>query len=542
MKLKVLFLIATLLFAALLSCGDNNEPEDTTVVVTSADTDDAAETEEGESSNLISLDANMRDGLIYTESAADAKMLAQWYAENYIAGDYRPVGIHYIESRTYPYFEGITLDSEVYLAQYGDYISYFSILYGVLSGSDGRCYLIDGKRTDELIHFNDCWETVKAHKILGEAAGELKQTVYTGGFTIFNIDNIIGEDRDIIYTFALGDSVALVSAVRKRYATGYDFPNDYRTRLTELELDILDPSDGGKINVSVVLADIYDEGYIITGITNAIWTGRYESEGKFMFSFACERNPYPSLEDDGDSYSVYYEVAFGGDGTDTGVYIWNNRNTPNPSAEYEVRVSESERYISHYENNDLYIYDNKSQEEIFVFDSKPDNETEFTIVDYIYAEAAFFSGDILYYNLIGYESFIGSGYYNGTTGERGEFRNGMRLSAKVGDRLWGNTSIFDRELYYGSFTSDAPDSIEKMPISTEELELSQIQLTSDGKLIKMTGGMGGRSSLTIYDTATAGVIKEYTMESPYESMQSFAAAGGCIWVFTTGEHILTASY
>ncbi|MDD4772154.1 MAG: hypothetical protein PHZ09_00920 [Eubacteriales bacterium] len=533
MKLKVLIIMAALLFAALLSCGNNNEPADITGELTSAETDD------GDGPDLISPDAAMRDGLIYTESAADAETLAQWYAEHYIAGDYSPVVINYIEGRTYPYFEGVILESAVYLAQYGDYISYFSVLYGALNGSGGRCYLIDGKRTDQLIHFSDRWEMVRAHKILGEASGELKQTVYTGGFTVLNIADIIGEDREIIYAFALGDSVALVSAGRKRYAAGYDFPNDYRTRLTGLKLDILDPPDSGNTSDTVVFADIYDEGYIITGITNGIWTGRYESEGKFMFSFACERSP--SLEDDG-SYTVYYEVEFGGDGADTGVYVWNNRNTPYPSAEYDVRVSESGRYKSYYKNNDLYVYDSQSQGEIFVFDSKPDAEAEFAIGDYIYAEAAFFDGDILYYNLIGYESFIGSGYYNAATGEKGEFCNGMRLSAKLGDRLWGSSSIFSGELFYGSFTSGEPYNIDKMPFEPGELELSRIQLTDDGKLIKLTGGAGELNSLTVYDVANAAVIKEYTMESPYESMRDFVAAGGCIRVFTSGGHMLTGVY
>ena len=190
MKSKVLIIMAALLFAALLSCGNNNEPADITGELTSAETDDG--------DGPDSPDSAMRDGLIYTESAADAETLAQWHAEHYITGDYSPVVINYIEGRTYPYFEGVTLESAVYLAQYGDYISYFSVLYGALNGSDGRYYLIDGKRTDQLIHFSDRWETVRAHKILGKAAGELKQPVYTGGFTVLNIADIIGEDRDYI--------------------------------------------------------------------------------------------------------------------------------------------------------------------------------------------------------------------------------------------------------------------------------------------------------------------------------------------------------
>ena len=161
---------------------------------------------------------------------------------------------------------------------------------------------------------------------------------------------------------------------------------DYRTRYTDLKFSILNSSDGKKIFDTIDLKDIYEEGYIITGITNSFWTDKYVSDGKVMFSFGCERRP--SIEDGGASYTAYYEVRMNNNITSSEVYIRNNINSPVPSAEYEGLVSESGRYKSLYKDNDLYIRDNDTGTDIPVFDSKPDNETEETdIGEYIYARA-----------------------------------------------------------------------------------------------------------------------------------------------------------
>lgn len=559
MKLKITCLIfAIILSVFVVSCNKSGEKEETTETGAVTETEpSAAVTEKPESSNINTrADEEMRSGLVYSQFVTDdwaerVNPLAEWYAGNYIAGDAELDSISYISSRVYPYFEEITLNSAVYLARYGDYDSYFSILYGSTKDIDDTYYLIDGKRTDDYINFADSWEKVKAHKITGEVAGELKQPVFTGDFTILNAAGIIGEDSEIVYTFSLGDSVALVSAGLKIYETGLEYPNNYRTRYTDLKFDILNSSDGKKVTDTIDLKDIYEEGYMITGTTNSIWTNKYVSDGKIMFSFACERRP--SLENGDASYMAYYEVIMNGNAASSEVYIWNSINSPAPSAEYEGLDSESGRYKSLYKNNDLYIRDNDAGTDILVFDSKPDNETEETdIGEYIYAGAAFFEGDTLYYHLTGYEWFIGSGYYNAETGEKGEFRNGIRLSAKLGDRFFGSTSILDSELYYGVFTADAPDKAIRLPFTAEELERSLIQVTGDGKLIKMTEPKGSTgntgkwredvSTLTVYDAETLELIKDYTMESPYEYMQHFVVTNGYVWIITSGGTILITKY
>ena len=175
-------------------------------------------------------DEEMRTGLVYSRFVTDdwaerINPLAEWYARNYIIGDARLDSISYISSRVYPYFEEITLNSAIYLARYGDYDSYFSILYGSTPDIDDMYYLIDGKRTDDYISFADSWEKVRAHKITGESAGEMKQPVFKGDFTVLRTADFLERDSEIIYTFSLGDSVALVSAGRKIYETGLEYPN-----------------------------------------------------------------------------------------------------------------------------------------------------------------------------------------------------------------------------------------------------------------------------------------------------------------------------
>lgn len=550
MQLKITCLIFGIILSAfIVSCTKDGETEETTVTGVIIETNPtAAVTEKPESSNVnTQADEEMQTGLVYSQFVSDdwaerINPLAEWYAKNYIVGDAGLDSISYISGRTYPYFGKVTLNSAIYLARYGEYDSFFSILYGSISDIDDTYYLIDGKRSDDYIDFADSWDKVKAHKIIGKAAGELKQPVFTGDFTILNTAGIISEDSEIVYTFSLGDSVALVSAGRKIYETGQEYPNDYRTRYTDLKFDILNASDGTKTIDTIDLKDIYEEGYIITGITDAFWTNKYVTDEKIMFSFACERRP--SLEDGDASYTAYYEVRLNGNVTGSEVYIWNNIHNSAPSAEYEGLVSESGRYKSLYKDNDLYIRDHDADTGILVFDSKPDIVTEETgIGEYIYAGAAFFEGDTLYYNLTGYEGFIGSGYYNAETGEKDEFRNGIRLSVKIGDRLFGSTSIFDSELYYGVFTADAPDKIEKLPFTAEELERSRIQITGNGKLIKLSGQwQKSVSTLTIYETETLKIIKEETMESRYEYMNRFVVTNGYVWVITSGGTVLITKY
>ena len=116
---------------------------------------------------------------------------------------------------------------------------------------------------------------------------------------------------------------------------------------------------------------------------------------------------------------------------------------------------------------------------------------------------------MLYYHLTGYEWFIGSGYYNAATGEKDEYRNGIRLYAKIDDRFFGSTSVFGSANIISAYSLPALRiKIERLPFWAEELELAFIQITGDGKLIKMTEAKWRESNtkwredisiLTVYD-------------------------------------------
>jgi hypothetical protein len=400
------------------------------------------------------------------------------------------------------------------------------------------------------IDFKDSWDKIKAHKMIGEYAGELKQTVYTGVMTVLNAGDIIGYDREIVYTFSLNDAVAVVSAVRKTTKTGLDYPNDYRTYLSDLHLDILNPSDGKQVADTIILKDISEDGYVVTGYTNEIWTTQYKSDGKIIFSFGCDNLP----GNNNNPCMVYYEVDLDGSEVTTEVFYENYRiNDPSISFELNSIETESGRYKSFYVNEDLYIRDNNTGTDVRVFDSKTDADMEnIDVSEYMSARAAFFDGDTLYYNLIPWEGIVGSGYYNAATGEKGEFRNGIRIDKKVGDLFYGSTSIYSNELYYGTFYFSDPYNIKKMPFNFEEVSQSCIHITDDGTMIKLTKAMQNKtsqykwskdiSSLTIYDGETMKAKKVCIIESPYEYMDSLAVADGYAWVFTTDGTILITEY
>lgn len=556
MDKKIVCLVLALLFV-FFACAKKEQPGEpngsqTTVTETAAP-------DETETSSVITeevpdtetlAEQEMEAGLIFSRWHATDDWtvridpLAEWYAGNFLTGDLKPDDIRYVSGFTYPFFEDITLGSAIYLARYGDHDSYFSILYGSTTEIEDTYYLIDAKNTDDYINFKDSWDKVKAHAITGKAAGDLKKTVYTGEAFVFHAGEITG-DSGIIHAFSLDDSVALVSADRKIYKTGLDYPNEFGTTYVGLKLDILNASDGTKKTDTIVLKDIRDEGYMITGITNSVWTEKTDSGLKIILSYACE----PIPDGIGVARMAYYDIMITADSANSEIFF---RDYSDPPFEgYGGIKSVSGRYRSMTKDGDLYILDNETGTDIRVFDSKPDKETVETKLDeYEYASAAFFEGNTLYYNISGYEWLIGSGYYNAETAEKGEFRNGMRISAKIGDRIFGSTSVFSEELFFGVFTADDPDRIEKMPFTPEELERSRIQITGDGKLIKLsepknTPGTKWRediSTLTVYDAETLAIVREIKMESPYEYMYDLLVMNGYAWAITSDGTVLITEY
>lgn len=555
MDIKIVCLVLTLLFV-FFACAkkeEQGEPDDsqTAVMETAAsdETDPSSVITEEVPDTKIPAQREMKDGLVFSRWHAEDDWaeridpLAEWYAENFLAGDLKPDAIRYVSGFTYPFFEDITLGSAIYLARYGDRDDYFSLLYGSTTDIQDTYYLIDGKNTDDL-NFKDSWDKVKAHAITGKAAGDLKKTVYTGEAFVLHAGEITG-DSGIIHAFSLDDSVALVSADRKIYKTGLDYPNEFGTTYVGLKLDILNASDGTKMTDTVVLKDIRDEGYLITGIINSYWTEKTDEELKVILSYACE----PIPDGGGGARMAYYEIKIAENSANSEIIFRDY--TDAPFEEYGGIKSVSGRYRSMTKDGDLYILDNETGTDIRVFDSKPDKETVETKLDeYEYASAAFFEGNTLYYNISGYEWLIGSGYYNAETAEKGEFRNGMRISAKIGDRIFGNTSVFSKELFFGVFTADDPDRIEKMPFTPEELERSRIQITGDGKLIKLsepknTPGTKWRediSTLTVYDAETLAIVREIKMESPYEYMYDLLVMNGYAWAITSDGTVLITEY
>lgn len=566
MKIAYFTLLLIIIFF-IVSCNKTDKIEYTTEAEISVEISDVITDEsEGPETTILTVepetaaeptpDDMIQTGLVFstnddtTDWVVILDPIAKWYAGNYITGNKKLSELRFIAGRTYPYFDNIILNSAIFLAKYGEDECYFSLLFGSVKGNNNTYYLIDGKISDTYINFKDSWDKIKAHKIIGEYAGELKQTVYTGVMTVLNAGDIIGDDREILYTFSLNDAVAAVSAVRKITKTGLDYPNDYRRYLSELHLDIFNPSDGKKTVDTIVLKDIYEDGYVITGYTNAMWTTKYKSNGKIMFSFGCDNLP----GNNSNLGTVYYIVDLDGTEVTSEVFFeYYKISDPSISFEFESIETESGRYKSFYINGDLYIRDNNTRSDVRVFESKPDVDTGNTdINEYISARAAFFDGDTLYYYLIPWEGIIGSGYYNAVTGEKGEFRNGVRIEKKVGDLFYGSTSIYDTELYYGTFCFSDPYNIKKMPFNSEEISQSRIHITDDGTMIKLTKAMYNKSnnykwskdisSLTIYNGETMKVNKVCIMESPYEYMDSLVVADGYAWAFTTGGTILITKY
>ncbi|PKM63271.1 MAG: hypothetical protein CVU97_01230 [Firmicutes bacterium HGW-Firmicutes-21] len=431
--------------------------------------------------------------------------LAEWFCKNIeqYYGIYKNIDsfVGFSEFNDFEKFTLYYLCYEVNLSyNHYDIKNNISVVCGVMNDSPDKYILIDG-HIDYYFYYSleDNWEKVKQHSVFGKFAGDYPKKVDSDEITELDIASLIGKDRKIYSNTAISDTVVAV-------ISGYP-----------LKVDFIDIVNKSLIYDSHILTDAQEKGYSLSSYTGS-W---YQPEDYFIVRF------YARKSDNDGGYYLYYKIIFNDDGsisdiliTDSDSYDYYGSNSTY-SKEYSMH-SQSGRYGVFRRNYDLYLYDNVANKEILIYDAKPDDDGNYDIDEYHGARPAFFIGEVLYYNIYGWEWCIGSASYNPKTKKTVRYINSVSIHRRIDDYIYGYLSIED---YCGNFVRyniNSPQDIEFLIKYGENLDSSEVLFTPDNKhIIKISSCnyvdeikfKDSSSTVTVYDGLSFEPIETYTLSN-----------------------------
>lgn len=464
------------------------------------------------------------------------RTLVNWYCGNLMKEYGTLANAYYICGKTYPFFTSFTLHQATYKVVFkNDGIfteKKIAILCGILPSDPQTYVLIDGHLSESSFYsLEDVWGKVRGNAKIGPFTQEYPTAVYSDGLNEIKLASLIGAGRRIFCTIPIADNnIAMISGNPSNWNI---YTNEYDTENLDLKVDFVDLSTGTLQRNGYSLIDFTKQGYSYTGMSSDY--SFYNNTIKFVVSIKKENSD--------DVYYAWYKITLNADGTvkDTldinSTSSWDSNST---LYEYQPLYSESGRYQTFRKNRDLYLHDNETNSDILVFDCKPDIETETTdIGEYVYARELCFVGETLYYNLTGYEWYIGSACYNPTIKQTIEYNNGMFITAVIDGFAYGSTSFFDDELYFGRFSIENPEILEKLK-NNNTPELSQIFISEDYKyIVKITspsyvsGSLkvwDDTSTVTLYDIKTMSIVMTYTLHSATTQFQNGTIYGDYLYL------------
>lgn len=316
---------------------------------------------------------------------------------------------------------------------------------------------------------------------------EEPQIIMTKGITELNIASLIGDGRRIYYNIPFNNTTIIVVSG----SNGADF-----------KLDFIDITKGTLSRKSHKLSKVDTSNFSIGGGDFSYITGDKNLNIIIGRKKSSVTNEY-----------LCYKITFDSDSS-----IVDELYTTSESNICSLR-SDSGRYETFYKNKDLYIHNTITNIDTLVYDSKPDYDShDLPISVYKGAQSNFFIGDVLYYTLIGWEYVAGIASYNPETAKTTLYKNSLFTISHTDEYIYGQTTVYDNEFYFGRFNINNPQKVEKL-IEGDILYSTQIFSTLDGKYIAQISPntilhndirfSDKDNTITIYDALTFTIVKTY---------------------------------
>jgi hypothetical protein len=430
-----------------------------------------------------------------TDAAEQDKIsypLAKWYVDNIMRSGSIVRDIKFTGFCELIYFESCKMYLANYSLEYSKETDNLSVLYGTIPEDKNKYILIDAFVT-KFYSLEDRWNKIKSNAVFGKLLGD--QPVFlSSGVTTRDFKTLIADGTAIVLEFPTSDTT--LGVVTKKG--------------NELYLDLIDIINWKSVSDRHTLTSV--QGYTIYSGYNFIVNGN-----KFLISISANNTDRQRYVD------ILYEITVHSDGRiEDKATVVEDMTTyeTNLNSEYDNLRSESGRYQTFLKNSDLYLHDNKLNKDILVYDSKSHNDVEYDH-ELTKARAAFFIGDVLYYNINGYEWRVGYGVYNPETKENKVYDNEVRVEKHINGYIYCNVSVpeTDYAYYYARFKTDEPDNLIRITDNDAGNGDLVIHYTPDGKyLLKVYKNFHLSLKeypyiLTLYDSNTLKELKAYAIGS-----------------------------
>lgn len=551
LKRRAAIIYILILLILMTSCTKKSEDTNTSISGSESDIAETIKTSSVQTqpipSNPIELtnDELINSGGVSADFETDyRKDFINWYCGNYMQeqGEIekydRLIEIHYSQ------FKDVTLTGSLNRILFNNGSTHDISIFTAspLNNDNKKVYLVNAYVADngniDFLYNN--WDKLVNHKAVGnffKGMEEYPVPKLSYGMNLADIRDIIGSN-EVIYCYKFNEEAVVIISGERKYIYSPEDDN-YRSCFSSLQADIINPASLKKLGKTIKLNDLESAGYVITGLSYDYRI--IPEEGKLLFDFGIDSMDFAHDK----RVQVLYTLNISSDYSGTCEY--ELRDFTQPSFPYIPLVSESGRYFTCYIDNDLYITDNETGETILVFDNKPDVETPQTdISEYIHASPAFFHGDTLYMNFTGYEGSYGYSKFDPSVREINIKGNGFRVNKRIGDYIYGNTGIYDSEMYYGRFNINDPDNIEKL-MEGENLIDTIIAYSDDGKYIAAfyfsSYNDNTEHTVTVYDPITFKKQFVFTIDTimGISTYPHLFILGDYIFMGTFNNHVVTAN-
>jgi hypothetical protein len=394
-------------------------------------------------------------------------------------------------------------------------IKYLSVLLGVKK--DTKHYiLIDGQISDQaaIYPIKESWDKVRNHTVFGEYVKEFPEPVATEGMNGLDIAALIGKSRTFHGSLSVSKNVvAVLSSVANYNELNQIIFSDWK-------IDYIDIKTGSV--KSHKMRDIDDKNFDL--YCNTYYC--FVSDGFITIYFSVS-----SPETNRDITEYKAKINTGENDKDL-IKIYTSEEWEKKNTGFDKKLkSDSGRYYTFNKDYDLYLHDNTTGKDKLIYDSFYSDANEMWHKINI-ASAAFFVGDILYFGITGSAYNIGSGTYNPVTNKLNLYKNGIYVELYSNGYIYG-FKCEDYSLY--RFNIKSPDKVETLTDSTRYYELAYV-FSSDRKYIveiqKSNPDSDNKniSTVTVYTSSDFKIVKTYTLNSPFSSLQDGVISGDYIYL------------
>jgi len=485
---------ACLCMTTLVSCGDTSSLEPQTSEAQTSDaalTSDVLDTSSAPPASTFE-EEQIAAGKIYTSRSdtaeGQAEYITKWYCENILKQDFADCIDYFAALQGITSFEDLYLEYAVYgLKQDNNTENKYLYILFVNEYNNKKNVLVDGLMTSEIIPYpiDRIKEKISKHALYGKYAKYLTEPVYTEGMYELDIASLIGKNRQVHWNTFINEHVVAVLSSKVDYMEQYQW--DY----SEWKIDFIDLATGQRIKEHK-FQDFGERFSICNTVVN----------DEFIYVMFYSR----TLDDTEDV--VKYSIKLNDNTIKTERYTLEEFEK-NVMRSDERIMSDSGRYYAFYKDNgyDLYLHDNQTGKDILLYDGYFDDEYGKNLV---LPAVSFFIGDTLFFNIYGYEHFIGSGMYDPHTNKLSVFNNNINTEFYSNGYIYGYM-YGDSNLY--RFSIDAPDKVENTFPDFYQTSISYAP--SLKYLLNISSRLGETDILTLYEIDGLKEITTYTFSSPF---------------------------